>query len=382
MKSGVMVLLALIGVSACSVAEPTAGGGNCPESLSSSVATVVVAFTASSAEPAPVLPPELRAQVRGRARRGEEVCVGVVSPQGALLAVDVTARRRNGQVENGPARGRRVEQNLARLDQVVAHLSASAPGLDPLRVLDAAARRHPAAGPLWLVTSGVATVAPTDLRRLGWDLDAQDQARRLAAEHALPDLRGRTVRFVGIGDVAGRQPSPGIALRQRLQEWWLDICRAGGAADCLVDRELLAGGSPFSRNTVPVVPLPRPVVEPHAITVPNALLFAIGRSDLGEGADEVLGRVVDRVLEKRETVRIEGHTDAVTGSARDNQRLSERRAHAVAERLVDLGLPSAAIVGVRGVGAARADAERERQSAGQVARDRNVEIVFLPGDAS
>jgi outer membrane protein OmpA-like peptidoglycan-associated protein len=375
-------LVAAAAVSGCTAGctaagqAPTRSPRTCADDVTQASSTPVIAATATSAEPAPALPAMLRNALRERARAGRSACVAITTQRG-LIGLDVTPRRPGGQVENGPARPVEVERNLDAVSARLATLAESRDGLDPLRVIDAATRLHPRAGTLYVVTSGVATVTPTDLRTLGWDLDADDQAVRLARAREIPSLVGWRVRFVGIGDVAGPQPVPGIALRERLRQWWTAICHAGRAASCDADTELLRAGPPASRNGVPIVPLPQPHITHRALILPNALLFPIRSAHLGDGADGELRAVVERVLKTKEFVRITGHTDAITGTEAGNLRLSGQRATAVAERLVSLGLPQARIDRVEGVGDGGASRARELADPGQVAADRNVRIGFV-----
>ncbi|MDX1625200.1 MAG: OmpA family protein [Wenzhouxiangellaceae bacterium] len=71
------------------------------------------------------------------------------------------------------------------------------------------------------------------------------------------------------------------------------------------------------------------------ITLDSAVLFDTGEHTLKPEAAEAIERVLAAVeTPSRTSVIVAGHTDAV-GSAEDNERLSRRRAEAVAEVLVD-----------------------------------------------
>lgn len=369
----------VLALSGCSGSAPVAvTGGKCPDEIASSAATIVLTATATSAEPAVGLPPGLRSQLRRKADEGEQTCVAIVTPQGDLIALDVTPRRANGQVENGQTRARKVEQNLDAVADRLAALAQSQdePGLNPLSVIDRAIRRHPTPGTLVVISSGVSTVVPVDLRVLGWELDVTGRAARLPQDAVLAGLKGWHVRFVGLGDVAGKQKPLNPALRQRLQNWWTALCVAGGAA-CTVDTEIISTATPLSRNAVPIVPLPVVKVSASRFDLPGALLFATDSADLEAGADQNLLIVVERALRTGEFVRVTGHTDAITGSAAHNRRLSQRRADAVAARLVRLGLPEIRVVESKGVGQKGSSAVREKSDPTQVGRDRRVEITFI-----
>ena len=99
---------------------------------------------------------------------------------------------------------------------------------------------------------------------------------------------------------------------------------------------------------VPVPPLAPPPPGPVAGAPAGARVFTVyfdwNRSAVGPGAMAILqqaaaiyraGGVV--------SVQVTGHTDT-SGSVRYNQRLSERRAKAVADALVSIGVPAQTIV--------------------------------------
>jgi outer membrane protein OmpA-like peptidoglycan-associated protein len=222
----------------------------------------------------------------------------------------------------------------------------------------------------------VSTKDPTDLRRLGWDTDGATLGALLRTGRWLPDLHGWTIRFTGIGDVAGAQPQLTDPLRERLADLWLGICKACGAAACTVDREYVGQAAPTSTSATPVVEPPAPRVEDDAAWLPASTLFAIGRADVGPDADVVLQAVADRMLATDRTARIVGHTDASTGTDAVNLRLSRGRAEAVRDRLVELGVPADRIVEAVGVGSRGADPEAERAEPRLISLHRNVEIRF------
>lgn len=369
-----------IGLAACSAPSPVQsadGPGPCAADLTHSAETVVIAPTATSAEPAPTLPAGLRAELESTAATRKESCVAIAMPDGdSLEAFNVTAVRPNGQVENGPGRDALTAANLDAISVRLSQVERTAEGMNPLLVLDAAVRLHPTPGTVYVITSGISTEDPVDLRVLGWDLDAQQQAGAMARDGNAVDLTGWHVHFVGLGDAAGKQPKPSLALRGRLVDWWMAICQAGGAAECTSDKELLHQMVPVSSNTVPVIDLPKPRITANTVVLPNALTFAIRSYIVQPAAGDSLAAVIERVLRTGETVNVTGHTDAITGTVAGNLRLSQQRADAVVDQLVRLGLPQLQIGDVTGVGSRDASANTERGDPGQVGKDRNVQITF------
>jgi outer membrane protein OmpA-like peptidoglycan-associated protein len=102
------------------------------------------------------------------------------------------------------------------------------------------------------------------------------------------------------------------------------------------------------------------------------VLFDTGQATLKPGAATTVDRLAHFMRDYPErSVRIEGHTDAA-GSDDTNQSLSERRAQAVREALLQRGL-EATRVGAVGYGEARPVADNETAAGRQ--QNRRVEIV-------
>ena len=290
----VPAVLVTLPLGACGTGvRPRTAATVCAADAVQSADTLVIAATATSAEPVPRLPASITDRLRRVASTGTPTCVLIVGPDDELQAVDITPRRPGGAVENGPDRARKVTVNVADLDGTVAGLARRAPGLDPVAALDAATRRHPTPGTVVLITSGVSTVDPADVRALGWDVDAVAVARDLTARHLLPDLTGWHVVLAGLGETQGNQPRLGPALRDRITAWWTAVCRAARAASCTVDRQLVSTEPPTSRNEVPVVPLPVVVTGPRRVVVPG-VLFTVDSADVDPAADAALTDAVRR----------------------------------------------------------------------------------------
>lgn len=109
------------------------------------------------------------------------------------------------------------------------------------------------------------------------------------------------------------------------------------------------------------------------ITLPGGVLFPSGGSTLSSSARQSLDRVATALTEQpvESQITVEGHTDA-RGSDQRNQELSQQRAQAVRDYLVQKGMDSQRITAVgRGESSPIADNE----SAEGRATNRRVEIV-------
>lgn len=104
------------------------------------------------------------------------------------------------------------------------------------------------------------------------------------------------------------------------------------------------------------------------------LLFATGEYKLTPAAQQMVERIGKRLAAVEILrVRVDGHTDA-QGSDSANQKLSERRAAAVADALVAAGLPNAGVA-ARGLGESRPLASNLTPEGR--AQNRRVAIVAL-----
>jgi OOP family OmpA-OmpF porin len=102
---------------------------------------------------------------------------------------------------------------------------------------------------------------------------------------------------------------------------------------------------------IPPAPAPAPVVETKRFTLKSDVLFAFNKSTLRpQGMHELDNMYAElmNIPNSEKAVVVLGHTDRI-GSEGYNLRLSERRAHAVADYLVSKGVPPTSIE-TRGLG--------------------------------
>lgn len=111
------------------------------------------------------------------------------------------------------------------------------------------------------------------------------------------------------------------------------------------------------------------------IVLEERVLFALNRARVRHGALPVIEAIVELTRQHPEwaELRIEGHADA-QGDRAFNQRLSERRAHAVRARLVERGIPGAIISSV-GYGETRPRVQGTDEDAYRA--NRRVEFVVV-----
>jgi len=326
----------------------------CGQAPSNAPVIIVVAATATMNEPAPVLAPSDNSLLYQAGATSTMAVAYVVDPNtGQPTEVSLTPRRPDGQVEYGPNRPYLLRENVTQVQRVLDHEAASGP-FDLLNTIAAATRVAPPPATLILLSSGLSTAGGLDMRQVGWDANPASIAVQLKARGLLPSLAGYHVVFSGLAGTSGRQPALGLPQRTKLTAYWLAICQASGAASCSIDN--MTRPDPPSRSTTPVPLVPIPVVwSVHGpggttTTVPDTLLFQFNSATLLPAADSILQPIAAQARSQHLRVSITGHASPDGGTAAYNTTLSRRRAIAVRNRLVDLGLPASQIVNVTGVG--------------------------------
>ena len=267
--------------------------------------------------------------------------------------VDLEPRRPNGQIEYGARRDVLVG---ARLDALQAAIDRASQRVTDTDILDALALAgRTGASRIVVLSSGLTTTDPLDMRVIGWDRDPTELARDLQSRRLLPDLRGRTVVFSGLARTAGAQPALGLPEQTVLRNQWLAVCSATGAV-CQVDDGIRPVRPPMSSLATPVVTVPAETTTSGpdgvtSVTVPAPLLFAPDRCDpLAPGTVmTVLAPVAALLRSGSWTVAVSGRTAPVgpgNGAA-----LATCRADRAADVLRSaFGIPPQQITDVRGDG--------------------------------
>jgi OmpA-OmpF porin, OOP family len=360
---------ALIAVTATAAVVTTAGCASGPHSLprlSSSVGMptictktgpVVFAVSGRQDSPAPALTGTMQAAAMTAIDAG--AAIGLVDVDGHPHLVAASAFSDPG-AGNPTALNQDRMNFLGQIANAVFAIRAASPHVDVLDALDTAGRAVRAActhgGTIYLSDSGLSETGIMDFRQPGLiEAMPSEVVASLTAEHELPDLKGVAVVLIGIGDTAPPQRPLSIAERDNLTAIWAAIARAGGATSVQIDPAPLSGAAPAGGPPVSLVPVPTvsSVHDPGGthITMPDLLLFHFNSAILIPAADAVLQPVVGQARRQHLGVAITGYASP-EGNADYNIALSERRAIAVRDRLIVLGLPAAQITDVTGVGAA------------------------------
>jgi outer membrane protein OmpA-like peptidoglycan-associated protein len=329
----------------------------CQQAVARSPVVVVLLASATRNEPAPELASPDLDLLRADAGDSNDAIAYVVNPNtGQADEVSLTPRRPDGEVDYGPTRDQTIAQNIGRVQQLLRQQAAQVP-FDLLTFIAEAVRVSPTAGTLIVMSSGLSTAGAFDLRQVGWGADPRLIAQQLKQMGALPVLAGWRVVFSGQTVTSAPQPPLPLPQQAELRSYWLAICRAAAAASCQAD--LLTRPEPPSRSStpVPLVPVPR-VESVHGPSgwsgseVPADAFFAFNEATLLPGANGILEPLARKAETWHLRISIAGYSSPDGGSAAYNLALSQRRADAVAARLVALGVEPSQLAAVRGYGLA------------------------------
>ena len=308
--------------------------------------TLVVGARANS--PEPTLPPEIQGLVREAAKQSSRIQIVRVDGE-PTVAVDATFRT---NAQNDPLRRRH-------LDTFVSQTLAAAAGLKPKKgeadvqgALTVAARATPDGGTVVLLDSGLSTTG--QLSFLGgamFGVDPAEAVKYLQDQQLMPDLTGRSVVLVGMGNTANPQPALDENLRSRVTALWHTITTKANAA-CVHDLDTVAGRTSVD-TTVPVTVVslpPRPSFKPCGTTI-LADSDTVGfRPDQAVFRDPAAARatlegLADQLRKGTQLAKLTGTTSSGPTAIGGNSEaaritLSLQRARAVKDVLISLGVPA------------------------------------------
>ncbi|MFJ1768431.1 OmpA family protein [Amycolatopsis sp. NPDC088138] len=313
----------------------------------------VIGATATANEPAVTLGSAETGQIRDAVSQGKVQLTAFVgsATDHAVLNRDMSVYYDVDTKELDKDPGRLQQGFDDNLKPVTAKLRTAAgnqSNLDLLGLLGVLAHT-PSPATLFVHSSGLQTASLLDLRGPGSDLDVAATVAALPQDQ-LPDLTGKRVVFVGLGQVAGPQQRLTELMRADVRDLWLSVCRkAHGTCDPTVLPT--DGGAPGSKVVVPTIPVPAlvPVTKSGdlktgqvtTIALPNGVLFRRESADFLPDAERQLRAMVGYFQPDATTVPIAataiGHT-AHYGKAPGARTLSKQRARRVVDVLVAAGV--------------------------------------------
>lgn len=300
--------------------------------------TLVVGAHANS--PQPELPPQIRTLVHDTAVAGQDVQIELLD--GAPTSVQV--RHFASTSQNNRIRQRDLDQFVADTDAAVAGLRPNAPEADFLTGLSVAGQHTPAGGTIVVLDSGVATAGPVSFKdQTTFGVDPGEVAKYLAAQQLMPDLKGKAVVFVDLGQTAAPQPGFAQNIQTHISDLWTTIVKNAGAS-CQAGIQVTHPQASVP-TTVPVA-----VVKPQ----PPAPFNTCGTTTLDDdgmvgfvaGSPDFRDPAVAKTTLTSLAQLLKGHTQQVKligsvsddGVTSDDHILSLSRAEAVKNVLVGMGV--------------------------------------------
>ncbi|NVN49161.1 OmpA family protein [Mycolicibacterium hippocampi] len=321
-------------------------------------ANVIVVATATANEPAAILPADFDTLLRAANKSRQGTLTLLVPRDGRVEQVgdpiDVKVTRDGSTMENNEGL---IDEGIAKISdeirQRTSSIGSNASDLDLLTGLTEASRRANQST-IVLISSGLQTSGLLDFNGRGWDFDSSAVIDELRADGFVPDLRGKKVLFVGLGETAEPQQALPQPMRGKIETLWMDVCHAGGAQECaksaMMQLDPPVSTSPAKTVDVPTFDLPElPSGGEATVSVPTQALFAPDSAELLPTAESQLAALAERLVARGASIDLVGHTWRV-GPPEGARALSQQRASAVADALVRNGYPRPSIGEVRGVG--------------------------------
>ncbi|WP_375387398.1 hypothetical protein [uncultured Amnibacterium sp.] len=245
---------------------------------------------------------------------------------------------------------------VATVKQALAKSAATTKEVDYLgAIADAASTDSGSSMGVVVVGSGLQTAGMLDFAKDGLLYRApKSVADTLAANHELPaELKGLTIYWSGLGDVAAPQAVLPESAKQNLEAIWSAvIAKAGGELKPL--SEHLTDAPRSGLPTVTTVPIGKPDIWKAPFSLNDDQLHFKGGSDRlsdREAAEAVLRPVATSIVKYRVHVTVTGATSAQGEATQvDDLGLSKRRAQTVIALLEKLHVPSDLLAPPAGVG--------------------------------
>lgn len=342
----------------CSSASTDPGNG---DSVAENPDTrIVLGATATANEPAVTLPDALTEAARDAVSRGIVQLTAYAGSTSAkpVLERDISVYYNKAEREiAGDQQSLQdgFERNIEPVRTKLTEVQSTTPELDLLGLLGVLAKT-PSPATLFVQSSGLQTTGMLDMRAVGSELDVERTLAKIDPDR-LPDLSGKKVVFIGLGQEAGPQPRLTESMQRRVRELWVKVCeKAHGECDPTVHNT--TGGKPRSTTPVPTIPViaDETVVVSGAVTtvtLPTGALFEPESAVFLDGAPLVLNGVVHhfRAAPGVEPVSATavGHT-ATWGEKEGAVTTSKQRASKVVDYLVGTGVERALFQQIDGVG--------------------------------
>jgi outer membrane protein OmpA-like peptidoglycan-associated protein len=312
---------------------------------------VTLAVGARANSPAPVVPPAIADLMREAAKKSQAISLVRVDGSPSVPFQGTFA----SDAANDVARNNELEQFITGVQGRISALLPAQPEADVLKALGESARITPEGGTVVLLDSGLQTTGQIRFQDPGaFGSDPAEFVQYLQGRGLMPQLTGRAVVLVGLGNTAEPQAALDTSLRTRVTDLWRSVVTAAGAS-CVQVIDTAAGRSSVNTD-IPVTPVALPTVPPFqpcgdTVLSDNTVGFVGDQAVFRDptAARTTLQALADLLISGRQLVELIGTTAAAGNNEASRVQLSQRRAEAVKQVLVEFGVPAERIT-TRGVG--------------------------------
>jgi len=262
-----------------------------------------------------------------------------------------------------------VERASACVASLIGNPPTTAPGTDLGTSIQVGADRlAESSGPkrLIIVSDGLSNAGPIDLTGVIATTGVDALVAKLDTTGYAPDLTGVDVTFAGLGVTSGAvMDGPSVTW---LKNYYTAVCERGGAASCetpVIDQGATSDGT-AARTDAPEDPdLGLPAIQFEFDS--SEVRFEPDSAVITASADAALGQAA-ACLRDGSTLTVIGHS-AYVGNPAGEQAMSDERARAVANRIMELAHNPIVTVNAFGVGATE-----PKSATGQEPADRRVDV--------
>lgn len=282
-----------------------------------------------------------------------------------IISTDVPQLRVTIDSSLAAAKNDTTRNNLKKkhVDDILSALNspANGPESDALTALDLASgalATKSGTRTIIIVDNGLTTASPLSLSTtnlLAEGVDPASAIDTLSEAHALPDLDGIHVKWMGLGQTAPPQDELDAAAKSRLRSLWQAVIERSGGTVTFIDSPLKIVDNTTVGSLPPVTPVPvDPLTLAPASTHVDISLSDTQVSFIADTADFVDPGAAEAVI--AETARVINEAGATTasvtgccaswGTPEYQQSLTDRRAHSVAQRLEAYGVAVTTTIGM------------------------------------
>lgn len=253
------------------------------------------------------------------------------------------------------------KNNTNRILASISMLKAVDPEIDTLKAIDVSAKALRAGGTenkktMVIVDSGLSTTGLLNFAEKNlFEASVDDVVNQLKEKHALPDLEGVDVLWIGLGEVSGEQAPLTSNNRYQLEQLWTGVLSASGAKSVVFDSSPLSGVYDDSLPQCSIVPIVEESLDVDSNSMPEIIKFDENTSvkfvgDKAEFIDVEAAKKDIAPIAKyltanpEETMYICGMTATVSSDPNTGKGLSLKRAEACKKVLIEMGVSESQLI--------------------------------------